>query len=256
MSASVPALIRVEDLTLSYDDSEALRSVSLNIPSGRRVAIIGPNGAGKSTLMKAIMGLVQPQRGRVFVEGGPQALSYLPQHDDVNWDFPVTVEDVVVMGLAREIGWLRGAGRAHRERAQAALERVGMLEMAGRQISDLSGGQRRRVFIARALAQQVRGLLLDEPFAGVDAAAEASLMDVLERLHREEGLTIVLSTHDLGMAFQRFDYIIALHSTLIATGTPREVYTPEVLRQLYGKALAALHEGEQTLYFVDEHGCC
>ena len=142
MSAAVPALIRVEDLTLSYDDSEALRSVSLNIPSGRRVAIIGPNGAGKSTLMKAIMGLVQPQRGRIFVEGGPQALSYLPQHDDVNWDFPVTVEDVVVMGLAREIGWLRGAGRAHRERAQAALERVGMLEMAGRSATSAaaSGG--------------------------------------------------------------------------------------------------------------------
>jgi len=245
----------VSNLSVAYEDAPALENISFEVQSGDYIAIIGPNGAGKSTLMNAIMGLIAAQKGsRISVDR--KRLGYVPQHQAVDWDFPVTVRDVVMMGLIRQIGWLRWPRRLHWQQVAGALERVGMQECAPRQIGELSGGQRQRVFIARALAQQADILLLDEPFAGVDAGAQSDLMTVLDKLHAE-GITILLSTHDLSLAFKRFQKVIALNRRLAGIGTPDAMYQPEILRALYGGSVAALRDGEAVLLFVDENvHCC
>lgn len=252
-------LIHIKNLTVTYSQNvHALANVSCDIYPRDMIAIIGPNGAGKSTLIKAIMGLIQPARGSVIeVDGGTGRLGYVPQHDDVDWSFPVTVEDVVLMGLARKIGWLRHPNRTHRQQVHEALGRVHMADLAGRQIGNLSGGQRRRMFIARALAQQTDVLLLDEPFAGVDVTSESELMEVIEQLNCE-GITILLSTHDLQLAFQRFNRVMALNQQLVAMGTAKEIYKPGVLSALYGGAVTTFTpDQENVMLFVDEHhhGC-
>lgn len=254
-----PALLSVRDLTVIYEDDEiAIENISFDLRAGDRVAIIGSNGAGKSTLMKAIMGLIQPRAGSIqFLQEAADArlhVGYVPQNEEVSWDFPVTVRDVVMMGRARQIGWLRWPGRAHWRAVEEALARVQMSAFADRQIGELSGGQRRRVFIARALAQEARLLLLDEPFSGVDASAQASLMDVLDDLNHD-GLTILLSTHDLNLAFQRFDCVLALHRQMVAYGPPQQVYTPETLMELYGGRLTVFDKGQPVTVFVDDHAC-
>jgi ABC-type Mn2+/Zn2+ transport system ATPase subunit len=248
-------ILVVRDLTVTYNREPALEAVSFSIYAGERVAIIGPNGAGKSTLIKAIMGLLQPQAGTISIHGDRRdCLGYVPQHEGVNWDFPATAREVVMMGRARHIGWLRRAGRDHWRQVDEALDRVGMADLRHRQIGDLSGGQRRRVFIARALAQEARILLLDEPFSGVDASAQAGMMAVLDDLNRA-GITLLLSTHDLGLAFQRFARVMALRRSLIAYGPPEAVYTPDVLARLYGGQLATWQAGQPVLVFVDDHHC-
>lgn len=250
-----PILLTVEGLTVRYNGDAALDDVSFRIHAGDRVAIIGPNGAGKSTLMQAIMGLIQPQSGRVTIAGaGVSRLGYVPQHQDVNWDFPVTVRDVVMMGRVRRIGWLRWPRKSDWAAVDAVLARVQMTDFAHRQIGELSGGQRQRVFIARALVQDTDTLLLDEPFSGVDAGAQSGLLEVLDALNRE-GLTILFSTHDLSLAFQHFDIVIALRGRLVASGTPPEVYTPETLTALYGGRVALVGADEQVTMFVDDPGC-
>jgi len=241
-------VLEVRDLTVLYDADAGIEHVSFTVQAGESVAVIGPNGAGKSTLMKAIMGLLQPRAGEIRVH---RPLGYVPQYEAVNWDFPVTVRDVVMMGRTRRVGWLRWPGRAHWLAVDAALERVGLADLAERQIGELSGGQRRRAFIARALAQEAEILILDEPFSGVDASAQADMLDVLDDLRRD-GMTIMLSTHDLGLAFRRFDRVLAIRYHLIAYGTPAEVYTPDVLAEVYGSRLATL---DGTTLFVDDHGC-
>lgn len=248
------AMISVQNLSVVYDGQLALENVSFSVNAGERVAVIGPNGAGKSTLIKAIMGLLQPRSGTITVHD-PQRMGYVPQHETVNWDFPVAVRDVVMMGRTRRIGWLRWPGQSHWQVVDAALARTGMSDFAGRQIGELSGGQRRRVFIARALAQEADVLVLDEPFAGVDASAQEALLSVLNRLH-DDGLTIVLCTHDLHLAFQWFDRVLALNRTMIAYGPPEAVYTRDVLAQLYGGRLATMADGQQMTLFVDDHHCC
>ncbi len=245
-------VICVENLTVLYDQTTGIEDVSFNVYPGEAVAVIGPNGAGKSTLMKTMMGLLQARAGKITIS---RLAGYVPQHEAVNWDFPVTVRDVVMMGRIRRIGWLRWPGRAHWHKVDAALERVGMAEFASRQVGELSGGQRRRVFIARALAQEAEILILDEPFSGVDASAQADMMAVLDSL-RQDGMTILLSTHDLSLAFQRFDRVLALDYRLIAYGPPSEIYTPDVLKRLYGGGLAATNNGQQVTVFVDDHHCC
>lgn len=243
--------LSVQGLQVSYGATQALQDISFDVAAGQRLAIIGPNGAGKSTLLMAVAGLLRPQGGSISLYGHQPG--YVPQHENVDLSFPVTVYDVVMMGLVRQIGWLRWPGAPQRALVQQALERVGMADYSGRQIGELSGGQRRRVFIARALAQQSDMLLLDEPFAGVDAGAQAGLMEVLNTLH-SQGMTIILSTHDLALAFQQFDRVMALRERIIAHGRPQEVYRPEVLAALYGGAVAAF-EDEKLTVFVDEHGC-
>jgi ABC-type Mn2+/Zn2+ transport system ATPase subunit len=246
-------ILDVRGLTVAYNRESAIQDVTFQVAAGERVAVIGPNGAGKSTLIKTIMGLLQPQAGQIRV-ADRMNLGYVPQHEAVDWNFPATAREVVMMGRTRQIGWLRRANLGEWARVDAALERVGMSEFAGRQIGELSGGQRRRVFIARALAQEARILALDEPFSGVDAGAQASLMDILDDLNRD-GITIILCTHDLGLAFSRFDKVMALRREVIAYGTPNEVYKPDVLTQLYGGQIAAWQDGKPLVLFVDDHHC-
>jgi ABC-type Mn2+/Zn2+ transport system ATPase subunit len=246
-------LITVKHLSVMFEDTEALHDVSFSVERGDYVALIGPNGAGKSTLIRAIVGLVTPARGgEVHVQGGIGRLGYVPQHNAVDWSFPVSVRDVVLMGLTRQIGWLRPARKVHHARVDEALQRAGLLEMANRQIGDLSGGLKRRVFIARALAQQADILLLDEPFAGVDIGAQNELMDLLDALNAQ-GITIVLSTHDLALAFSRFKKVLAVNHRMLGYGKPSDIYTPDMLRELYGGRVATWQEDKQTLLFIDDH---
>ncbi len=252
--AAGEVILQTRGLSVAYHRQEdAIENVNLTVRAGERVAIIGPNGAGKSTLLKAIMGLVQPQAGQIILPDVAH-VGYVPQHESVDWNFPVTVRDVVMMGRVRQMGLFRWPTRDHWRSVDQALARAGMSDLAHRQIGDLSGGQRRRAFIARALAQEARLLLLDEPFSGVDASVQASLMDTLDALNRD-GLTILLTTHDLGLAFNRFDRVMALNQQVIAYGTPTEVYQPDVLAALYGGRVATWDRATQTMLFVDDHHC-
>ncbi|MCL4251238.1 MAG: metal ABC transporter ATP-binding protein [Anaerolineae bacterium] len=252
--AKEPTLI-VRDLTVQYGDVLALESVSFTIARGECVAVIGSNGAGKSTLLKAILGLIRTERGTVTVHADhPLPLGYVPQHEGIRLDFPVTVEDVVMMGRIRQIGWLRVPGRRDWKAVEEAMARTGIIDLRHRQIGELSGGQRRRAFIARALAQEAECLLLDEPMSGVDAAAQSDLIDTLHQLSRE-GMTVVMTTHDLDLAFRRFDRVMALRRRLIAFGTPREVYRADVLAQVYNRAVTTWGNNGEITMLVDEHGC-
>ena len=236
--------LHVEDLTVSYAATPALWDIDLDIPPGVMCAIIGPNGAGKSTLIKAALGLVRPVAGHVRFLGRTidqmrGQIGYVPQRHSVDWDFPTTVRDVVEMGLYRSLGWFRRPGAQAQARAMAALAEVGMQDYAGRQISQLSGGQQQRVFLARALVQDAPILILDEPMAGVDAATETIIIDLLKRL-RDKGRTVIVVHHDLTTVQSYFDWMVILNVRIIAQGPVREVYTPENLRAAYGRQLAMI----------------
>ena len=238
-----PAPLSVEGLTVAYDTKPVLRSVSFEAAPGRTLGIIGPNGAGKSTLIKCILGLVRPNAGVVRVFGRPidevrGRVAYVPQTEAVDWDFPVTVLDVARMGRYARLGWFGRPGREDRRLAMEALDRVGMAAFADRHIRQLSGGQQRRVFLARALCQGADLLLLDEPLAGVDAATEHAIFDLIDRM-KEEGRTLVVVNHDLSV-LERFDALLMLHGRVVATGPTSDVATPENLRETYGGRLAIL----------------
>ena len=240
-----PAL-EVHDLTVSYLRQPVLYGVDFAIPKGRLVGIIGPNGAGKSTLIKSIMGLVPASGGWARVFGEPvkdqiTRVGYVPQRESVDWDFPVNVMDVVLMGCYGRIGLFRRTGIEERERARAALEKVGMLPYADRQISNLSGGQQQRVFIARALAQESEVYLMDEPFAGVDAATEAALITLMKGM-RDAGKTVIVVHHDLATAREYFDMLLLLNMRVVAFGDTGDVFTGELLQQTYGGRLTVLSE--------------
>ncbi len=234
---STPAL-EVRRLTVSYGGRPVLWEVDAAFPAGRLSAIVGPNGAGKSTLLKASLGLVPSEAGQARVLGEPagsarERVAYVPQRDAVDWDFPITVREVVEMGRYPATGWLRRVPRGDRETVDAALERVGMTAYADRQIGRLSGGQRQRVFLARALAQEAPVLLLDEPFAGVDARTEAAVLEVLRGV-RAEGRSVVVVHHDLGTVKAWFDWALLLNVRAVAQGPVDEVMRPEALRRAYG----------------------
>ncbi len=240
-------------------ERRALDSATFDVMPGESVAVIGPNGAGKSTLFKSIAGLLPFTQGEVSIHGedcrtSHNMVGYVPQHESIDWDFPVNVFDVVLMGRTREIGWLRWPRRKDHDSVQKLLGQLSLDHLAKRQIGELSGGQKRRVFIARALAQETNVLLLDEPFTGVDAAAEGEIMETLDILHGQ-GITILLATHDLGKAARHFDKIMLLKREIIAFGTPNEVMRPQVLRQAYGGAIGIFEQDGQTLIIADEHGC-
>ncbi|PZN09672.1 MAG: manganese ABC transporter ATP-binding protein [Bacillota bacterium] len=248
----VPA-VEVRNLYVAYHHRPVLRGVRLSCPPGVLAAFVGPNGAGKSTLFKAVLGLVKPASGSVRVFGEPverqrQRIAYVPQRELIDWDFPATVLDVVMMGRVPRLGWLRRPGRRDREKVLEALEQVGMAEHAHRPLAALSGGQQQRVFIARALAQEPDLLLLDEPYAGVDAATQDAIHDLLTRLRRE-GKTILVVDHDLS-SVHRYDLVALLNGRLIAFGPPSEVFTPENLRQTYGGRLTFLERAEQRTVIV------
>ncbi len=248
---SPAAPISIHDVTVAYDRRPVLWDVDLDVPEGRLVGLIGPNGAGKSTLLKAILGLVPTISGRVSIYGRPLAgqrklLGYVPQRESVDWDFPVTVRDVVEMGLYGHVGWFRRLGRAHVRRAREALERVSISDLADRQISRLSGGQQQRVFLARALAQHARIYLMDEPFAGVDSATEKSIVGLLHEL-RNTGRTVVCVHHDLQTVAAYFDYVILLNMRVVTHGPTEEVFTEENLRKTYGGQLTLLSSAATAL---------
>ena len=234
--------VDVEDLTVAYQEKAVLWDVDVKIPAGVMLAIVGPNGAGKSTLLKSILGLLRPVAGRILVFGQPyepsrRMIAYMPQRGSVDWDFPTNVLDVVMMGRYGHLGWIRRPGRHERELAEAALEKVGMADYRGRQISQLSGGQQQRVFLARALVQDAPLLFLDEPFAGVDAATEHAIVEVLRSL-RAQGKTVVAVHHDIETLKEYFDWALLLNVRLEAIGPASEVVTPETLRRTYGGRMA------------------
>ena len=242
--ASCP--LSIHDMTVAYHRKPVLWGVDYNAPPGKLIAIVGPNGAGKSTLIKAVLNLVPKISGEATFFGEPYRrqrgrVGYVPQRSSVDWDFPVNALDVVTMGLYRKIGWFRPVTKKWRQRAMKALVRVGMQDFARRQISQLSGGQQQRVFLARALAQDADFYLMDEPFAGVDAATERAIVDVLRDL-RSSGRTAMVVHHDLQTVPEYFDEVLLLNLRLIASGPVSEVFTPENLRATYGGKLALLDQ--------------
>jgi manganese/iron transport system ATP-binding protein len=256
---AAPALM-VDHLTAGYAGSRnAVQDVSFQVFGGERVAVIGPNGAGKSTLFKSIAGLIPFTGGSISIHGqscetSHNIVGYVPQNNEIDWNFPVTVSDVVMMARARQIGWLRLPSRGDRDIVTNSLKEVGLEAFAQRQIGELSGGQRRRVFIARALAQEADVLLLDEPFNGVDTSAEEEIMDTLETLSAQ-GVTLLVATHDMDMARSRFDKMLVLKQRVIGYGTPEAVFRPEILKQAYGGSVSVVQQGEETFIIADEHGC-
>ncbi len=235
--------LAVRGLTVSYGDKPAVFSLDMTVENGSMTAIIGPNGAGKSTTLKAVLGIVPRLSGVVSVFGQPLAksrprIAYVPQRASVDWDFPTRVIDVVLMGLARELGLLRPVRDRHRKHAFECLDRVGMRDFAERQIGQLSGGQQQRVFLARALAQGADLYLLDEPFAGVDAATERAIIDVLKAL-RAEGRTVVAVHHDLSTVRDYFDHVMMINVHKVAEGPVAEAFSEENLQRAYGGRLAA-----------------
>ena len=238
LPAGMTAAIEVNDLTVAYRDQPVLWDIDLDVPAGVLMAIVGPNGAGKTTLIKAILGLVRPAAGEIAIYGKPyreqrRMVGYVPQRGSVDWDFPTTVLDVVMMGRYGTLGWLRRPGRQERTQALAALEQVGMADFAGRQISQLSGGQQQRVFLARALVQDANVYFMDEPFQGVDAKTERAIVTLLQTL-RGEGKTVVVVHHDLQSVPEYFDWVMLLNVRRIAAGPVTDVFTEENLRVTYG----------------------
>ena len=245
MHDMAPAL-EVHDLTVAYHKKPVLWGIDLEVPRGKLIGIVGPNGAGKSTLIKAVMGLVPISSGWVKVFGEPlkkslPRIGYVPQRESVDWDFPVSVMDVVLMGRYGRLGLLKRPTKADREVARACLDKVHMLPFANRQISNLSGGQQQRVFLARALAQESDLYFMDEPFAGVDAATESAIIELLHEL-RERGKTMLVVHHDLPTARKYFDMLILLNMRLVAFGATETVFTEELLQTTYGGRLTILSD--------------
>lgn len=247
----VPPALEVHDLTVAYRRKPVLWNIDFEIPEGQLVGIVGPNGAGKTTLIKAILGLVGLASGRVDIYGKPYAqqrkmIGYVPQRETVDWEFPVTVRDVVLMGTYGSLGWIKRPGAAQRAKADECLEQVGMTEFAGRQIRQLSGGQQQRVFLARALAQDARVYFMDEPFAGVDAATEQAILTLLRTL-REQGKTVFVVHHDLQTVRDYFDYVVLLNMRMVACGPVSEVFTTENLHRTYGGRLTILDRAAEAI---------
>jgi iron ABC transporter len=236
--------IRARGVTVTYANGHtALRDASFETPAGSITALVGVNGSGKSTLFKAVMGFVPLSAGQVQVLGLPVAqamrqrlMAYVPQSEEVDWNFPVLVQDVVMMGRYGHMGFMRLPRQADRAAVRQALERVDMSELAGRQIGELSGGQKKRVFLARALAQQARVILLDEPFTGVDVKTESAIIDLLRQL-RDEGCVILVSTHNLGSVPEFCDRTALIQGTVLACGPTAEVFTHANLERAFGGVL-------------------
>ena len=229
--------IEVANLTVSYNAKPALLDVNVKIEADQLVGVIGPNGAGKSTFIKAILGFVKPDLGTVKIQGtnaknAKGLVAYVPQRGAVDWDFPITVREVALMGRFQKIPWYASPRKKDRDAAMEALEMVRMTDFAHRQIGELSGGQQQRVFMARALAQGSDILLLDEPFAGVDAATERAILEVLERA-KKSGKTLVVVHHDLSTATEYFDKLLLIKQRLYAYGKPYMVLQEDLLSQVY-----------------------
>lgn len=248
---SADSPLSVHAMTVAYHRKPVLWDVDYDAPEGALVAIVGPNGAGKSTFIKACLGLIPMAAGEVEFwgqgyKGARARIGYVPQRESVDWDFPVSALDVVCMGRYRRIGWCRPVSRWHKQAAMGALERVGMADLAKRQIAQLSGGQQQRVFLARALAQEADLYFMDEPFAGVDAATERAIIEVLRQL-RDSGKTVIVVHHDLQTVPRYFDHAMLLNMRVVAAGPVDEVFTGENLNKTYGGRLTLLAEAAEAV---------
>ena len=246
-------MLEVQQLAVNYRGVCGLDHISFRIEPGQLVGIVGPNGAGKSTMLKAMLGLIPSASGKVSYCTCPlrqqlERVAYVPQRSQIDWDYPITVWNVVMMARTRQLGWFRRPGRAAQEIVKTALERVEMLPLKGRRIGELSGGQQQRVFLARALAQQADLFLFDEPFTGVDKKTEALMLEVFAEL-RSHGKILLVSSHDWGQMLNRLDRLLLLNQRLIADGSPQFVMTPEHLQQAYGVPMQPpFHAEEPTLF--------
>ncbi len=250
-----PATLEFENVTVAYNGRAALNEVTFQVPHGARVAVVGPNGAGKTTLFKALVELLPLRAGRILIHGQPlghhqHCVAYVPQREEVDWRFPVTVADVVMMGRYGRLRWLRPEAAHDRQVVARSLEQMGIAHLAKRSIGELSGGQQQRVFLARALAQEPHLLLMDEPFTGVDAATQETTLALLDQLQMRE-VTIMISTHDLNLAAARFERVLLLNRRLLGYGPAQQVFTPPVLAQAFGSQALVLPEGT----VVVDH-CC
>jgi len=249
-----PATLELEGVDVSYNGVPVLEGLTFQVPHGASLAVVGPNGAGKSTLFKALVGLLPIRAGRILIHGRPlghhqDCVAYVPQREEVDWHFPVTVSDVVMMGRFGQQGWLQRPSKTDREIVSASLEQMGIAGLADRPIGELSGGQQQRAFLARALAQQPHILLMDEPFTGVDFTTLEITLALLEHL-RARQVTVMVSTHDLNLASERFESVLLLNRRLVAHGSPKDVFTPPHLSQAFGEKVLFL----DGAIVVDE--CC
>lgn len=248
--------IQALGLRATYNGSSALENLTFSVEAGQRVAIVGPNGAGKTTLFKVISGILRPSGGsiRIFghAPGKHVCVGYVPQRSQVNLDFPVTVSEVVMMGRVRDIGLFRWAGKNDRAKVAAALERVAMDRHQDDHIGSLSAGQQQRVFLAQAVAQRADIVLLDEPLSGLDIPSQESIFEILDELSRES-VTVLVATHDLNLAAERFDQVMLLNRRLVAFGEPDSTVTAEALLEAYGGHLHVVSEGKQLAVLVDTH---
>jgi manganese/zinc/iron transport system ATP- binding protein len=243
--------LSVDDLTVAYHRKPVIWDVGFDLPAGSLIGVVGPNGAGKSTLLKAVMDLVPIASGRVKIFGetyrhNRHRVGYVPQRESVDWDFPVDALDVVTMGLYSRIGWCLPVRRRHRELALEALRRVGIADLARRQISQLSGGQQQRTFLARALVQDADLYLMDEPFAAVDASTEKAIVEILREL-KQRGKTALVIHHDLQTVPEYFDYVVLLNMRVVAHGPVLETFTTENLQKTYGGRLTLLDEVSEAM---------
>jgi manganese/iron transport system ATP-binding protein len=249
--------LEVQDLAAGYGTHPAIEAVSFAIRPGQMVGVIGPNGAGKTTLFKAILGLIPRLGGRVLLHDQDAhtqraLMGYVPQLDEIDRRFPVSVQDVVMMGRYPQIGWVRRPRPADVQAVRQALERVDLLPQAGMQIGRLSGGQQQRVLLARVLAQDPHLLLLDEPVSGVDTTTQHAVFAVLEEL-RDRGKTVVVATHDLNCIVERFDQVLCLNRRLVAYGPPADVFREKILEETYGSHLMIVAVGDRRVVVADEH---
>lgn len=242
-------MVKVHDLTVAYNQKPVLWDVDLDIPKGSLCAIVGPNGAGKSTLLKAILGLIKPISGGVDFPGlgfekKTHKIAYVPQSSSVDWDFPATVLDIVMMGRYGHLGWFKRAGKKEKEMAIEKLKNVGMEKFVNRQISELSGGQQQRVFLARSLVQEAEVYFMDEPLKGVDAQTEQVIIRLLKEL-RDAGKTVIVVHHDLRTVKNYFDRVVLINLKVIADGEVETTFTEENIKKTYGGSVIGGEEGEK-----------
>jgi ABC-type Mn2+/Zn2+ transport system ATPase subunit len=252
--AHPPARLELVDVAVAYNGEPAIYGVTFNVAHGGRAAVVGPNGAGKSTLFKALVAMLPLQRGSIRIHGLPlgahqDCVAYVPQRREIDWRFPLSVEDVVMMGRIGRLGWLRQPGASDWHKVRECIDDLGLSAVARSPIGELSGGQQQRAFLARALAQEPHMLLLDEPFTGVDAGTQEATLELLDRL-RKQGVTVLASTHDLNLAASRFDQVVLLNRRLVAVGLPSQVLTPAAIRAAFGERVLML----DGTAMVDE--CC
>ncbi len=248
---SLGSPLSIHDMTVAYHRKPVLWDVDLDVPEGKLIAIVGPNGAGKSTLIKAALDLIPRASGTINVYGKPyrknrHLVGYVPQRESVDWDFPVSALDVVTMGRYGKIGWCWPVTKKHKEAARDALDRVGIADLADRQISQLSGGQQQRTFLARALVQEAELYLMDEPFAAVDAATERAIVSILKDL-RAAGKTVLVVHHDLQTVEEYFDYVILMNMRIVAHGPIDTTFTRENLQKTYGGKLTLLSDAAEAI---------